>query len=261
MSETKSNFTSLPHLIEDLDLDVYQFRVYAAIKRATGENGICTKSISTLAKQTKLSTRKVQSTIAELCEINPIIKKPLIKKTTRKSEHGDSDTNIITVTDVWKDNSNHFKESSGGAQYAGGGAYGAGGVVHAMQGGGAPCAPKEEPFKKNPFKKNLPPPQTPPPKKEEEDEEFGRCLKLIESIKQNYADREVPIKYSFTDHGVYRACKDTSGDAVAEAANVYARKKPSQHNLDNPDLWLLREAERVQKIINQKELHEANSTP
>lgn len=146
MSEDRTNFTMIPHLIDDLGLDVYQYRIYCAIKRAAGETGVCTKSIKTLAKETGISRRKVQYTIDQLLITNPIVHKSLIKIKKRSTEHGDSDTNIITVVDVWTDNSHFKKQNGGGACGAPPGAQDAGGVVHVVHQGGACGAPKEEPI-------------------------------------------------------------------------------------------------------------------
>jgi hypothetical protein len=153
MSEDRTNFTMIPHIIDDLGLDVYQHRVYCAIKRAAGENGVCTKSISSLSKETRIGATKLRETIASLCEINQVMNKPLIKKKERLSKDEDSDTNLITVVDVWKDNLGIKKQNRGTSPREGGGSPDEGGVPRHAKGGTSPREPNKEPFKKNPFKK------------------------------------------------------------------------------------------------------------
>lgn len=153
MSDNHSNFTMIPHLIDDLGLDVYQFRVYCAIKRAAGSQGNCMKSYPNLAKQCGISERKLIQTVNELCEINQIVHKSLISRQRRKKENGDSDTCILIVNDVWNENKSKIKEKFGGAPYAPPGAQDAPPLVHGMHHPGAPYAPKEYTIKKIPLKK------------------------------------------------------------------------------------------------------------
>lgn len=153
MPEDRTNFTMIPHIIDDLGLDVYQHRVYCAIKRAAGENGVCTKSILNLSKETKIGATKLRETIASLCEIHPVMNKPLIKKKERMSKDEDNDTNLITVVDVWKDNSGFKKQNRGTSPCEGGGSPDEGGVPRHAKGGTSPREPNKEPIKKNPLKK------------------------------------------------------------------------------------------------------------
>lgn len=154
------HFTQIPNIIFELELTPYEIAVYCAIKRFSGENGICTKSYEKLAKNCGMSRRMLINTIQDLCEINPILKKPLIFSRKRLTEHGDSDTNILTINDIWKENHSFFNIEGGSAQYAppsvqyaSGSAQYTPGVVHNMHQGGAQYAPKEEHIKKNIYKK------------------------------------------------------------------------------------------------------------
>jgi hypothetical protein len=145
--------TELPNLIFELGLDPYELSAYAAIKRAAGDKGQCIKSYDTLAIHAGMCRRKLIPIIDKLCLINPILGKSLITKAKRLTEVGNSSTNLIQINDIWPDNFDHFKKQIGGAQYAPRGAQDALGGVHGVHGGGAWRAPKEEPFKKNPIKK------------------------------------------------------------------------------------------------------------
>jgi hypothetical protein len=143
----------IPHLIDDLGLDVYEYRVYGAIKRAAGEKGECKKSILTLHKETKIGTTKIKETISNLCKVNPIIKKPLLTKKNRLSEHGDKDTNIVFVNDIWMDNSNIIKKQSGRSHGDRPRSHGDGGVGRMATEGRSHGDHKEDHLKKTTFKK------------------------------------------------------------------------------------------------------------
>ncbi len=165
LSERKY-FSMIPYILHEIGLDVYEISVYCAIKRSGGEEGDCTKSKNTLAKQSgNISTRKLVQVIQSLCEVNKFLKKPLIICQKRDHEYGDSDTNLIKIVDIWIENTALCRENEkkktnmtpGGAQHAPPHAQYSPQGVHAMQGGGAQHAPKEEPFKKNPIKKTTTP--------------------------------------------------------------------------------------------------------
>ena len=196
LSERKY-FSMIPYLIHEIGLDVYEIAVYCAIKRSAGDDGNCIKSKKTLATQSgNISTRKLVDVIHSLCQINKILKKPLIMCQQRPHEYGDSDTNLLKIVDIWIENvalcreneRQKAKTTPGGAQYAPPNAHNspphaqyAPGGVHAMQGGGAQYAPKEEPIKKNPLKKTT----TPTPFREKVAEEV-----VVKSKKNKEAQKE-----------------------------------------------------------------------
>lgn len=160
-----SHFTCIPNIIFEIGLKPVDLAVYSAIKRCAGDHGNCTRSYKNIAKLANTSERTAIDSIARLCTINPIVHKSLLKKKKRLSEHGDSETNCIVVTDLWTENHAFYNESNvGGAKSAPPSAKSAPGVVQNLHQGGAKSAPKEEPFKKNPFKKTT----TPTPFKGEE---------------------------------------------------------------------------------------------
>ena len=138
--------TEIPNIIHELDLDPYEFRVYAIIKRHAGDNGACTRSYSKMSEECKMSVRKFQKCIKNLCAVNPILGKPLIYVIERKTQLGDRDTNLLEIEDIWPENMDMFRIKRTYSD-GGGGACGAPGVVHVVHQGGAPGAYKEEHIK------------------------------------------------------------------------------------------------------------------
>jgi Helix-turn-helix domain len=153
--------TELPNLIFELGLSPTAFCLYSAIKRCAGDVGICTRSTTNLAKLANMSPRTLQRTLPELLEINKFIKKSLVNLTPRISDCGDQDTNELTINDIWPENAQYFLNNIKGGdkltvppvKMTPGGAKMTGGVVTNCQGGGVKLTDKEEPFKKNPIKK------------------------------------------------------------------------------------------------------------
>lgn len=137
----------IPNCIDDAGLDPYEFRVYSHIKRIAGDGGHCFRSHKNMALHCKMSERKLEKCLISLCKTNPFLKYPLIVKQTRKQENKNNLTNVYEILDIWSINGQMFrpKKEISGAQPAPGGA-------HDMHPGGAQPAPKEEPFKKIPYK-------------------------------------------------------------------------------------------------------------
>lgn len=144
VEQNHSYFYQTPNLIDDLGLDPYTHRVYCALKRITGDHHACTMSIKNLADRCQMSVRKVQESKKILSSIFPSLGKPLIKIHHRFSESGDPDTDLIIIVDVWPENMAHYSRQNELKNSLG--------VVHNMHQGGAPGAPKEEPFKEEPSK-------------------------------------------------------------------------------------------------------------
>lgn len=158
--------TEIPNIIFELNLSPAVFCVYANLKRIAGDGGSCFKSNKNLAKECGMSERSLIDCIKELAELPILIGKDplpgkqekfhdeirLIKITSRKKEDGSCDTNLITITPIWRLNGDvmrsKIKKNCGGAKNVGG-------VVQNLQGGGAGFADKEEPVKKNDFNKEL----------------------------------------------------------------------------------------------------------
>lgn len=106
--------TELPNIIFEIGLPPQLIGVYATIKRAAGDNGYCSKSEKHLAEPLSITSKTLRSHISQLEEINPFLKKPLLKIKKRVSEHGDRDTTLITIVDIWPDNYKFFTKGEGG---------------------------------------------------------------------------------------------------------------------------------------------------
>lgn len=87
-----TNYFSAPNAIfEREDLRATDKLVYLYLCRRAGSNGTSWPSARRIAKDTSLDVKTVR-----VC-IDRLIGAGLIKKTTRKSEHGDNDTNLYTI--------------------------------------------------------------------------------------------------------------------------------------------------------------------
>jgi hypothetical protein len=141
-------FTQIPNIIKELELDPFQIAVYFYLKSIAGEHGKCFYSIPNLAKNFRISERKLQMVLNELSQpFEKLENLPLIKIFNRKNENGSPSSNIIEIVSIWHINGNHFHKKF------------TKGMVHDVHqggacsapGGGACSAPKEEPIilKKN----------------------------------------------------------------------------------------------------------------
>lgn len=138
--------TETPNIVDELDLDPYEFRLYSKYKRIAGDQGMCIKSNKNLAQECKMSVRKLQQVKKSLAEPRELLGgKALIRITERKTKQGDPDTDLVEIVDIWPDNFLHFIQKSHG-----GGARHAPGVMHEVHEGGASGAPKEEQTKEEP---------------------------------------------------------------------------------------------------------------
>jgi hypothetical protein len=98
--------TEIPNIIDESDLSVFAFRLYAHLKRVAGDSGACWKSTKTLAAACKMSTGQIVKAKNELEEFG------FIKiKSGNKAVH-ESDT--ITIVDLWPENMQRFKARSCG---------------------------------------------------------------------------------------------------------------------------------------------------
>ena len=88
--------TELPNSVDDSELSVYAFRLYAHLKRVAGDNGKSWQSTKTLADACKMSTGSVSEAKVELCDAGFIT---IVKGDTKK---GESDT--VYIIDVWAEN-------------------------------------------------------------------------------------------------------------------------------------------------------------
>ncbi len=96
--------TEIPNIVDDMDLTVYEFRLYVHLKRVTGANGgMCWQSTRTLAEACKMSVFAISQAKRGL------EKKGLIKIDKGSNRPGDTDN--ITIVDIWPANFAHFNSS------------------------------------------------------------------------------------------------------------------------------------------------------
>ena len=104
--DARKYWIQIPNLIDDLDLDPYEFRLYVHLKRVAGDNGKCWQSTATLAECCKMSTGKVSEVKASLA------KKKLIIITETKRDAGGKPHHTITIVDIWPANMAHYSQKN-----------------------------------------------------------------------------------------------------------------------------------------------------
>lgn len=220
--------TELPNIIYDLGLTGNEFYLYSAIKKCAGDHGQCTQSYKTLATICNSSVPTVKRCLETLCEINPIIKKPLIIKKNRRSQHGDSDTCLITITDIWTENYQIF---SGEVKLNPPRVKLNRGVGSKRTDGGVKLSYKQEPMNKNLY--------------EEQQQHAAAFYKsLIEETRLTDANRRALMK--FPEEKVNKAIE-------------YSKKIKPKKNLISQLVWFCQEEEEpqvVKKIDMRKEVRE-----
>jgi len=90
-------WTQLPNMIDDSDLDVYEFRLYVHLKRVAGDSGRCWQNTQTLASHCQMSAGKVSQAKRALAS------RGMIRIDAAKSDRG-KPYHIITIVDVWPQN-------------------------------------------------------------------------------------------------------------------------------------------------------------
>lgn len=98
--------TEIPNLLDDSDLSVYAFRLYVHLKRVAGDSGRCYQSTATMAKACKMSAGMVSKAKNEL------VSKDLIVLTIKKGEHGEFDSHLIEIKDIWAENYSRYSTCS-----------------------------------------------------------------------------------------------------------------------------------------------------
>jgi hypothetical protein len=99
-------FTQIPNMIDDMNLSPYAFRLYVHLKRVAGDNGQCWQSTKTLADACNMSAGTVTKAKEELKE------NKLIRIAHIEHEQPGRAYHMITVEDIWLDNSLKYGQSS-----------------------------------------------------------------------------------------------------------------------------------------------------
>jgi len=102
----RTHYAMLPNLVDDLDLDVYEFRLYCHLRRVAGENGACWQSTQTLAEACQMSAGKVSAAKQGLLEAG------LVAISESRGPGGVSHT--VTILDIWLRNAEHAAKRSRG---------------------------------------------------------------------------------------------------------------------------------------------------
>lgn len=161
--------TEIPNIIFELGLTPDELAIYLIFKRAAGDNGKCIKSTRRIAKEAKVSRNNLLKIKNKLSNKFSLINKSLIECYDRFSDCGDKDTCEVHIVDIWPENFLFFNKKIGGSNEIPRGSNkippGSNQIPQVAQtryqGGSNECH-KEEPFKKNPFKKTA---TTPTPSK------------------------------------------------------------------------------------------------
>ncbi len=104
-SGDRKYFTIIQNFIFDLPLNVYAFRVYAHIKRVTGDKGVCWQSVRTIAERCNMSPSSVTRAIRDLSRFDLIDVKRVISDGD-KYQHTE-----IRIRNLWAHNIEYFELS------------------------------------------------------------------------------------------------------------------------------------------------------
>jgi hypothetical protein len=96
MSASRKYRTEIPNSIDDENLSVYAFRLYAHYKRVCGDNGRCFKGLREIAKHCGMSLGKVADARIEL------LRKQLITVKSGNSKIGEADE--VQIVNIWDKN-------------------------------------------------------------------------------------------------------------------------------------------------------------
>ncbi len=106
ITDGRNHFTMIPNVILEMGLTSGAIALYLALKRSAGEEGECTRSTATLAKNCGLSTGSVCRAKKELVE------RGLITITEHPSRRG-RPAHHITICPIWSENERYFAENAG----------------------------------------------------------------------------------------------------------------------------------------------------
>jgi hypothetical protein len=91
----------IPYVIDDIDLSLAAFRLYAHLKRVAGEDGVCWQSQALLENHCHMTGRTVVKAKKELESYG------LIKIDRVKDKH--KVIHQITIVDIWAKNHRRYK--------------------------------------------------------------------------------------------------------------------------------------------------------
>jgi hypothetical protein len=152
--------TELPHILDELPISIYAYRVYAKIKKHAGDEGYCSVSIPRIAKEINCSEKKVREGKRELEQPFSLLDgKPLIRVTKRPKVGKNHETDLITIVPIWRDNGDYCRSNYNTNKKVPTGSPQEPPLVPHRNHPGSPQEPKEEPLNKNPLKRDNVSPQ------------------------------------------------------------------------------------------------------
>jgi hypothetical protein len=166
--------TELPNTLDDSELSVYAFRLYAHLKRRAGDTGKCFEGARKMAEHCKMSPASVVNAKKELIEKGFITVKPGDKTT--------STPDTIRIVNIWEQNFRAYQ---------------------------TPCSPNEQPCSLGehpvhhtvlPCSPNDHPVHVAVHKKEQEEEGTARArdtLSLLSELQENPAYRRVNVEVEY----------------------------------------------------------------
>lgn len=113
--DPREYWTQIPNIVFELGLKPLELVLYAHLKRAAGANvgGKCTKSTATLARETGMGAGTVSRTKSSLETKRSMLgNRPLIRTREIPNPRGGKAFQEITITDIWKANSDYFAPST-----------------------------------------------------------------------------------------------------------------------------------------------------
>jgi DnaD/phage-associated family protein len=105
IEQEKSFFTIIPNMVDDMDLSVYAFRLYAHIRRVAGDGGKCYQSTNTLAESCHMSAGAVSNAKKELEQSG------LISVSFEINEHQIPGLHTIRLINIWRENVDKYSDT------------------------------------------------------------------------------------------------------------------------------------------------------
>lgn len=98
-------FVQIPHIVDEIGLDVYEFRLYAHFVKVAGSHSDCWVSNSKLAKRLKISDKKIRETKKKITEPRSELSGRALVHITKRYKDKDRkerDTDLVEIIDITK---------------------------------------------------------------------------------------------------------------------------------------------------------------
>lgn len=136
-------FMQIPHLVDEIGLDVYEFRIYAHFVKVAGSDSDCWVSNSKLSARLKISDKKIRELKKKLTEPRPELGGRALVQITKRykdKEKKERDTDLVEIVNIWDLEIQRSQKKYGAVRDTGG-------VRYAVPEGAVPRTDKEEPIK------------------------------------------------------------------------------------------------------------------